>query len=239
MTSGKIMKIFALNLSLHFISKQPERNYGYAPISMEELLTDFPSSMEFPGQQFYVHANNSQTFIQQVFELQSDTSWRESKLSICFIFENEAQKEDFLEKLLALFKPKEAAGGLVENERKEYLCIYNRDKWTLPKGHVEKGEEIATTAIREVQEETGIAELTLKEQMPTTYHTFKKKKKWILKITYWYKMFASSQQKLEPQAEEHIEDVRWLSQEKWLSVAENSYPLTRDMFVTEFTKSLS
>lgn len=31
------------------------------------------------------------------------------------------------------------------------------DRWDLPKGHAEAGEDILTTALRETQEETGIA----------------------------------------------------------------------------------
>ena len=59
----------------------------------------------------------------------------------------------------------EAAGGIVENEKKELLFIYRLGKWDLPKGKVEKGESIAETAVREVEEETGATNLKLKKKV--------------------------------------------------------------------------
>lgn len=233
------MKLFALNLSLEFVSPNTDLNYRYEPIKLKKLKKLFPDKLEFEHQQFYVPGKSSDTFVRKVFKLQSDEDWRETPLSIRFIFPDEFEKEKFLGKFIPMFKQVDAAGGLVQNEKGEYLCIFNRNRWTLPKGHVEENEEISVAALREVQEETGLAEVFLQDEMPKTFHTFKKKKKWILKITYWYKMKASSQQILEPQAEEHIEAVAWMSKEKWLSVAAQSYPLTRDLFVTEFTQRLT
>ena len=40
------------------------------------------------------------------------------------------------------FKIIEAAGGIVFNEKEELLWIYRNNKWDLPKGKIEKGEEI-------------------------------------------------------------------------------------------------
>ena len=49
-----------------------------------------------------------------------------------------------------------AAGGLVQNEKKEILLIFRRGKWDLPKGKLDKGEKLEVCAIREVEEETGL-----------------------------------------------------------------------------------
>ena len=51
----------------------------------------------------------------------------------------------------------EAAGGLVKNENGDYLFIYRNDKWDLPKGKIEKDEKTKVAAVREVEEECGIA----------------------------------------------------------------------------------
>lgn len=232
------MKIFALNLSLEFLSQESQRNYNFELISLEDLMGILFKGTEFSNQKLYVKGENSEEFIQHVFEIQKNKVWRDMELSISFVFKSKEQQESFWEDFKDQFKSVDAAGGLVQNEKEEYLMIYNRNRWTLPKGHVEWQEPIEEAAVREVLEETGLKEVELKEQMPETFHTFKKKKKWILKTTFWYKMYASSDQELTPETAEDIEDVKWMSKEEWMNVANKSYPLTRDLFVNEFTKSL-
>ena len=46
-----------------------------------------------------------------------------------------------------------AAGRKVFNKKNELLVIYRLNKWDLPKGKLEKGEDISNCAIREVEEE--------------------------------------------------------------------------------------
>lgn len=41
----------------------------------------------------------------------------------------------------------EAAGGIIQNEKKELLFIYRLDKWDLPKGKLEKNEGIEDCAV--------------------------------------------------------------------------------------------
>ena len=51
----------------------------------------------------------------------------------------------------------ECAGGIVINDKKEVVVVnQNFDSWSLPKGHVDPGEDKLTTAIREIYEESGI-----------------------------------------------------------------------------------
>ncbi len=50
----------------------------------------------------------------------------------------------------------QAAGGLVQNEDKAVLMMFRRGKWDLPKGKMDPGETPAQSALREVQEETGL-----------------------------------------------------------------------------------
>lgn len=49
-----------------------------------------------------------------------------------------------------------SSGGVVFNKDKVLLLQRRNGNWVLPKGHVEEGEDIEETAVREVEEETGI-----------------------------------------------------------------------------------
>ena len=52
-----------------------------------------------------------------------------------------------------------SAGGVIYRRRQgqaEVALIHTGTRWGLPKGHVEKGERIEETAVREVREETGL-----------------------------------------------------------------------------------
>lgn len=53
----------------------------------------------------------------------------------------------------------EAAGFLLFNpgDQPHFLLMQHAKRWDLPKGHAEAGEELLQTALRETEEETGIA----------------------------------------------------------------------------------
>jgi 8-oxo-dGTP pyrophosphatase MutT (NUDIX family) len=54
----------------------------------------------------------------------------------------------------------EVAGGVVLNVDGKVAVVKNRDEfWSLPKGHIEEGEDALTAARREIQEETGLTQL--------------------------------------------------------------------------------
>jgi len=113
--------------------------------------------------------------------------------------------EQLMTDFTSLFTVVEAAGGLVENDKNQFLFIYRRKFWDLPKGKFEKNETRKETAVREVQEETGVKGIKLKSKIATTYHVFKTKTgKKILKKSYWFHMKVRDQ-KLKPQKEEDIE----------------------------------
>lgn len=233
------MKIFALHLCLQFEVFNKDQHYEFPTMSFEELMGHLFKGAGFKNQQIYVQAEDRDDFVDDVFELQANNVWRESSLQICFLFEGKKARKEFLKKFKDKYSPMDAAGGIVLNEKDEYLFIYNRDRWTLPKGKVEWKEPIKDAAIREVMEETGIEKVEITAELSPTYHTFRRRRKWILKTTYWYRMFADSSNPLVPQADEQIEAVTWMSKSDWLAVAPESYPLVRNLFEEEFTLNLS
>ena len=103
----------------------------------------------------------------------------------------------------------EAAGGVVESAGGELLMIRLRERWDLPKGHVEAGESGRMAAVREVEEETGvIAELVDNEPISVTWHAYDTYGRWELKRTEWWQMRAVGGA-LKPQADEGISVARW------------------------------
>ena len=94
------------------------------------------------------------------------------------------------------FKVISAAGGLVLNDKNEILFIYRGNKWDLPKGRIERGESVKETAIREVEEECGIRNISITNFLLNTYHLFVQDNEYRLKETYWYLMKSDYKGKL-------------------------------------------
>ncbi len=128
----------------------------------------------------------------------------------------------------------EAAGGIVQNDKKEILFIYRLGKWDLPKGKVEKGEVFEQCAIREVEEETGVTGLKLKKKIGETYHTYNAFGKHFLKISHWYNMTCSKTQNLVPQTEENITAIKWIKAKDINEPLANTYPSIKDILVKFF-----
>jgi len=146
------------------------------------------------------------------------------------------QRNDFSEvylyhpdadKLLSIFKNWmgyiNAGGGLVVNDKNELLFIERNQKWDLPKGRAEKGENIETTSLQEVEEETGVKNLSIDKFLQETYHIYKNKGKYNLKITYWYLMNTNYSGMLIPQVEEGITQAVWKTNEQAKVAMSNSY----------------
>lgn len=133
----------------------------------------------------------------------------ESLKSMGILFETEKQKEMAL---FSIFKVIEAAGGIVKNKEGKILFIFRHGKWDLPKGKIEKGEKEKEAALREVEEECGITDLSLEEKFIITYHTYHLKGYNCLKISHWYKMkYNGNSMQLIPQLAEGITDARWMN----------------------------
>ena len=139
-----------------------------------------------------------------------------------FVICNDAKS--FFKKVLKSLPIIEAAGGLVKNERKEYLFIFRNGKWDLPKGKIERDEKVKEAALREVEEECGITVKKLGKRICKTYHAYIYKNEVVLKKTYWFKMKCEGQDKLKPQKEEGITDARWFTREKTELITKNTFP---------------
>lgn len=122
-----------------------------------------------------------------------------------------------------LFTPIVAAGGIVQNTNKELLFIYRRGKWDLPKGKQDDGETIETCAQREIEEETGVTQLTLKRKVGETYHIYEDAEKVYLKTSHWFYFTTDSPHTLTPQAEEQITEVKWVNTQNIKQPIANTY----------------
>ena len=135
------------------------------------------------------------------------------------------------------FKIIKAAGGLVKKAEK-VLLIYRLKRWDLPKGKLKKGEDSAEGAKREVEEECNVR-VILKELLCTTWHTYVRKNKRILKRTDWYTMNCLDDSNMQPQLEEFIEEVKWMGEKEVLKALTNTYHSIEEVFKQHFSLTSS
>ena len=138
--------------------------------------------------------------------------------------------EKLMKKFKQLIPTIKAGGGIVYNQEGKVLLIKRNGKWDLPKGKKEKGENIATCALREVEEETGVKKLLIQRFRTITYHIFKRDGHYFLKETYWYDMTTTYKKKLVPQTEEGIEKVCWKDEVTAKELAKSSYKNIQKIF---------
>ncbi|WP_447641872.1 MULTISPECIES: NUDIX hydrolase [Chitinophagaceae] len=124
-----------------------------------------------------------------------------------------------------------AGGGLVLNAKNELLMIFRLAHWDLPKGKWEEGETIEECAVREVEEETGIQNVQLKELVGLTYHEYFNKytQEDVIKETHWFLMSIPDQQNLVPQISEDIAKAEWVPLDKVPEKLSLAYPAISDI----------
>ena len=153
-------------------------------------------------------------------------------------FQNKIQKaflyhpdeKEIMKVLKTKIPVNKAGGGLVYNKNGEVLFIFRNGKWDLPKGGTNKGEEIEDTAMREVEEETGVNGLSISKKLQKTYHIFKRNGVYKLKITHWFEMHSNYDGIPIGQAEEGIEKVEWKNPEQIKEALKNSYENIKLLF---------
>ncbi len=147
------------------------------------------------------------------------------------------------QEFISFFKYVPAAGGLVKNEKGEFLFIHRLGFWDLPKGKIDKKDlpdhgstiddqaSARTAAIREVREETGLNSVNITRNLPSTWHIYTSKEKRILKQTAWFEMAADSSQPLKPQTSEGIFLVKWTSPNAIHCILSHTYASIRELLL--------
>lgn len=121
-------------------------------------------------------------------------------------------KEAVEKKVKSMYTVIKAAGGVVTKDN-QWLMIYRRKLWDLPKGKMDKGEKSIETAVREIEEETGLKAAVV-DKICTTWHTYTHNNSAILKRTKWFHMRCEDDSRMAPQAEEDIEKMEWVNSDE-------------------------
>lgn len=137
--------------------------------------------------------------------------------------------EDLFTIFKSCFTYVKAGGGAVVQDS-GVLVIKRLGMFDLPKGHLEHGETIEQCAVREVEEECGLKQVSILSPLATTLHIYYRNASWFLKKTYWYRMSARPGQSLTPQTEEDIEEVFWYPIHDLSRIADRTYPSLREVF---------
>jgi ADP-ribose pyrophosphatase YjhB (NUDIX family) len=106
-----------------------------------------------------------------------------------------------------------SAGGVIMNSQGMVLVVsQNGSSWSLPKGHVDPGEEPLEAAIRETKEESGITDLEFLQTLGAYgryklgLNTAEDKSEW--KVLLFF-LFKTRQNALKPQ-DPHNPEARWV-----------------------------
>ncbi|MDI9552266.1 MAG: NUDIX domain-containing protein [Bacteroidota bacterium] len=130
-----------------------------------------------------------------------------------------------------------AAGGLVRHTSGKYLFIEKKGMLDLPKGHMEPGEKPEACALREVSEECGILGQCIVKTLNPSYHTYSWEGISYLKKTNWFLMDYDGEMIMEPQVEEGITRVEWLSPEELSSIKSKAWLSLMDLINSSVLKT--
>ena len=129
-------------------------------------------------------------------------------------------------------KHTKSAGGVVLNQQNDVLVVSQHGtSWSLPKGHLEPGEDALSAAKREIQEESGIKNLTLIQSLGS-YERYRIGLKTAedtseLKTIYMY-LFKTLEEDLAPEDAHHPE-ARWVHADKVASLL--THPKDKEFFI--------
>ena len=107
------------------------------------------------------------------------------------------------------------AGGIVfrrdKNNGVEILLIQDaKDRWTIPKGHIEEGETAQQTAKREIGEEAGLKEVDVLGWLGKIHFRYRRIDKLVLMTTQIYLVRAKGDTN-DIQKEEWMNGIKWFT----------------------------
>ena len=137
----------------------------------------------------------------------------------------EIVKESPLKKITSVFHKKTAiqeivreptSGGIIfrltpDQKDIEVLLIQDsKGRWTIPKGHIEPGETAKMTARREIEEETGLRNVSVLSWLGKIHFKYRRADKLVLMTTQIYLVQALDAKEM-PTGEKWMKGIRWFS----------------------------
>lgn len=108
------------------------------------------------------------------------------------------------------------AGGIVfrttkDNKDIEILLIQDsKNRWTIPKGHIEQGETAKQTAIREIGEEAGLKHIDVLSWLGKIHFKYRRGDKLVLMTTQIYLVHALDDNE-KPTKEKWMNGIKWFA----------------------------
>jgi 8-oxo-(d)GTP phosphatase len=197
------------------------KDFEVVLLSNDELL-----SKKLVGRVLVKNASNAQ--IDRLFKL-LEVKKLKKLVSITFDVNDLEQTCEFIKDQFKIIK----AGGGVVKKGDKILMIYRLKKWDLPKGKLKKNEDTKEGGKREVEEECNI-KVAPGEKICSTWHSYIRQGKRILKKTDWFEMNCINDSSMKPQVKEFIEEVRWMDRKEVKKALGNSYKSIEQVFKKYF-----
>ena len=108
------------------------------------------------------------------------------------------------------------SGGIVfrfTRDKKDIQVLLIQDskgRWTIPKGHIEPGETAKMTARREIEEETGLKNVSILTWLGKIHFKYRRSDKLVLMTTQIYLVQALDSKEM-PIPEKWMKGIRWFS----------------------------
>ncbi len=144
-------------------------------------------------------------------------------------------KESPLKKITsAVFRKKTAiqeivreptSGGIVfrlTKDKKDIQILLIQDskgRWTIPKGHIEPGETAKMTARREIEEETGLKNVSILTWLGKIHFKYRRAEKLVLMTTQIYLVQSLDEREM-PMGEKWMKGIKWFTFSDALDVIE-------------------